>query len=259
MKKVQLTHVEKIVAVICSGTISLVNAARFSGARTGLGPSTRALSYELVPPSALPIGARHTLYRRGGKRIIDVLLASVGLVLLSPVIGLAAIAVYCTSRGPLLFRQQRPGRNGAPITVYKLRTMTHRPDRRAEREILRGDAEVTRVGSILRRLKIDELPQLFSVISGDMAIVGPRPGLLEQLPELNAVGRRRLEVRPGLTGLAQVYGNIFLSWPERWQFDADYVDRMSLALDLAILLRTIRVILVGEEHFIKKPSSGGSS
>ncbi len=109
------------------------------------------------------------------------------------------------------------------------------------------------IGRWLRRFKIDELPQIWNVLKGEMSIVGPRPSLPEQVHDLDSVGLRRLELRPGLTGLAQIYGGIFLSWPERWIYDVDYVDRVSLRLDIAIILRTVAILLRGERGFVKRP------
>jgi lipopolysaccharide/colanic/teichoic acid biosynthesis glycosyltransferase len=129
--------------------------------------------------------------------------------------------------------------------------MTHKP-RNSDHEILKGDTEVTRVGYILRRLKIDELPQLVNILKGDMALVGPRPGLPIQLKEYNEDGKIRLMVRPGLTGLAQINGNIFLSWPERWKYDRKYVESVSFILDLIIIFKTIIIVFAGEEKFVNK-------
>lgn len=128
--------------------------------------------------------------------------------------------------------------------TYKQRT----PDR----EILKNDSEVTKVGSFLRRFKIDEMPQLLNVLKGDMSLVGPRPGLARQINEFNDDGRARLLVRPGLTGLAQINGNIYLSWPERWKHDRKYVENVSFLLDLKIILKTFSIIFHGEEKYVKK-------
>ena len=196
-------------------------------------------------------------YPRFGKRLLDVTAAIVGGVLLSPVLIAAALLVKLTSRGPWLFRQRRLGRGGASFLLYKFRTMTHQA--RAPREVLDGDPEVTAIGRWLRRFKIDELPQIWSVVKGEMSIVGPRPGLPDQVHDLDRFGVRRLELRPGLTGLAQIHGNIFLSWPERWIYDADYADRVSLRLDIIIILRTVAIVLRGERGFLKRPSMSSMS
>jgi lipopolysaccharide/colanic/teichoic acid biosynthesis glycosyltransferase len=189
------------------------------------------------------------------KRAIDVGAALPALVALSPVLLVAALLVRRSSPGPVLFRQARLGYRGRVFTLYKLRTMTDRP-RVAHAEIRAGNPEVTPAGAVLRRFKIDELPQLLNVVRGDMSLVGPRPALPAQLAEYTPLALRRLEVRPGLTGLAQVNGNIALSWPERWAYDARYVDELSLALDLRILLRTLGVLLRGEQAYWRAPADG---
>ena len=120
------------------------------------------------------------------------------------------------------------------------------------REILKGDAEVTKVGAVLRRLKIDELPQIINIWRGEMSFVGPRPSLPNQIDRFNEDGKKRILVRPGLTGLAQVNGNIHLSWEERWKFDRRYVEELSFILDLKIIAKTILVVLFGERKYLNK-------
>jgi lipopolysaccharide/colanic/teichoic acid biosynthesis glycosyltransferase len=115
------------------------------------------------------------------------------------------------------------------------------------------DPDVTKLGYFLRRYKVDELPQLFNIIRGDMSFIGPRPAMPEQEALYDDFSRRRLLVRPGISGLAQVSGNIHLTWPERWQYDVQYVDGVSLIMDMKIFFRTIMVILVGEKKFLRKP------
>lgn len=179
------------------------------------------------------------------KRVSDIALAAALLVLVSPILGLAALAIRLDTPGPVLFRQQRFGRRGRPFCIYKLRTMTHQA-RRLEDQVVPGAAGVTTVGALLRRSKIDELPQLLNVLLGDMSLVGPRPLLLSQLDELDEVGRCRLDALPGLTGLTQVSGGIYLSWTQRWKLDAFYVKNASFELDLKILARTGLVVLLGD-------------
>ncbi len=193
-------------------------------------------------------------YRGGGKRCLDLVLSLAMLVLVAPLLLLSAIAIKLESRGPVLFIQARLGRGGRTFRVVKLRTMTDRP--RQDRLQVFGDhCEVTRVGRWLRRSKIDELPQLWNVIRGEMSVVGPRPGLPERLPEYDERGRRRLDVRPGLTGWAQVNGNVHLSWPQRWCYDAWYVDHHSLALDSWIVVRTVAVVGCGEKTFARRSNA----
>jgi lipopolysaccharide/colanic/teichoic acid biosynthesis glycosyltransferase len=134
--------------------------------------------------------------------------------------------------------------------------MTDKP-RISAREIRGRDPEVTPLGYWLRRFKLDELPQLYNVIKGQMSIVGPRPALPTRISSSDQLETRRLLVRPGLTGLAQINGNINLSWPERWRYDAQYVERVSLKLDLYILFRTVGVVLLGEDRFISHPEPVG--
>jgi undecaprenyl phosphate N,N'-diacetylbacillosamine 1-phosphate transferase len=192
-----------------------------------------------------------TVYTRYGKRVLDLAIAlSTSLVFL-PFFLFAAILVRVGSPGPLFFRQERLGQNGKLFILYKFRTMTHK-HRVADREILSTDPEVTKSGRLLRRLKIDELPQVLNVLKGDMSIVGPRPGLPRQIGEAG-FSRLRLVLRPGLSGWAQVNGNIHLSWQERYKYDEDYVERVSLLFDLFIVCKTLAVIALGEERFVRRP------
>ena len=176
-------------------------------------------------------------------------------VVLLPLLGLVAALVKLSSRGPVLFVQERLGRGGVTFPALKFRTMTDRV-RTAHQEVFGKTDEVTAIGYWLRRFKLDELPQLLNIVRGDMSLVGPRPALPAQQAEYSSLAWRRLEVRPGLTGLAQVSGNIHLSWPERWQYDAEYVDRLSFVLDTWIVARTIGVVFFGEEKFLRRPGVG---
>jgi lipopolysaccharide/colanic/teichoic acid biosynthesis glycosyltransferase len=191
-------------------------------------------------------------YRRWGKRLFDMTSSAAALVALGVPLAAIAILVRLDSPGPAFFNQDRVGRGGRRFRLYKFRTMTHRK-RRVTREIMPGHTEVTRVGALLRRLKLDEFPQILNVLIGDMSVVGPRPTIAEQLPGFTELAWKRLDVRPGLTGLAQISGNIHLTWPERWQYDAAYVDDITLKRDLGILAQTVVVIARGEERFVKRP------
>jgi lipopolysaccharide/colanic/teichoic acid biosynthesis glycosyltransferase len=172
-------------------------------------------------------------------RGVDLALASVGLVVASPILAAAALAVKLTDGGPVLFRQQRVGRDARDFELLKLRTMVVDAEAKgAGFAIDRGDARITRVGRLLRRTSIDELPQLVNVLRGDMSIVGPRPTLRYQVERYTDRQRKRLDVRPGLTGWAQVHGRAELAWPDRIELDVWYVEHRSPALDLRILLRT---------------------
>lgn len=203
---------------------------------------------------SLTFEPRWSVYRSFGKRLFDLAIIVPIFLAVSPVLLIAAALVKLDSRGPVFFLQERLGRYGETFLTYKFRTMTHRK-REATAEILPGHSEITRTGHWLRRFKIDELPQLLNIVNGDMSLVGPRPALPEHISEYNEAGLRRLLERPGLTGLSQVSGNIYLSWPDRWFYDARYVDRLSFLKDVAIIIKTVAVVLLGEERFLKKPNT----
>jgi lipopolysaccharide/colanic/teichoic acid biosynthesis glycosyltransferase len=155
---------------------------------------------------------------------------------------LAALAVKLTSRGPAFFRQERVGWRGRPFTVVKLRTMVHDP---GGNPLFPEYDRITPVGRWLRRLSLDEVPQLWNVVRGDMSIVGPRPTLAYQVERYTERQRQRLAVRPGITGLAQVRGRNAVSWPERIEMDLDYIERQSVALDLTILWWSVGTVVKG--------------
>lgn len=192
-------------------------------------------------------------YRTFGKRLLDLSVSVPALLAVAPLFAVIAVAIKLTSRGPVFFVQERLGRDGRTFRTFKFRTMTDR-QRTSHQEIFGKSDEVTAVGFWLRRFKLDELPQLWNIVNGDMSLVGPRPALPAQLAEYTDLARQRLLARPGLTGLAQVHGNIHLSWPERWVYDAEYVARVSFALDAWIVARTVAVVVLGEERFLKKPT-----
>lgn len=179
------------------------------------------------------------------KRCFDFLISIFILIILSPLLIVTAVLIKLTSKGPLFFKQQRVGKKGRVFSVYKFRTMTDKV--REIKQTFNDDPEVTKVGKVIRRLKIDELPQLLNVVKGDMSLVGPRPCLPNLVKEFNESAKKRLLVRPGLTGLAQVNGNIHLTWEERWEFDKEYVEEKSLLLDLKILSKTALIVLFGEK------------
>ena len=196
---------------------------------------------------------RHRFYRHFGKRAFDLLAAIPLTVALMPFVGVVALLVKLTSPGPVFFNQARLGKLGKVFVAYKFRTMLHR-ERTHHVEIREDNAEVTWVGILLRRFKIDELPQVLNVLRGEMSLVGPRPPLPEQFHDYDKETLRRLVATPGLTGLAQVNGGTQMTWPERWEYDLRYVRELSFGLDLAILLRTIMVVLFGEERFHNPPA-----
>lgn len=193
------------------------------------------------------------MYKNYLKRLFDFLAAFLILLLIFPILLISTILVKLSSRGPLFFLQERLGKNGKVFKVYKFRTMTDKK-RDVNREILKGDTEVTKVGYYLRRFKIDELPQIINILKGDMSIVGPRPCMPFQVSEFNEDGKYRVLVKPGMTGLAQTNGNIYLSWEERWKYDRQYVENVTFLLDFKIILKTILIVLLGEEKFLKHPN-----
>jgi lipopolysaccharide/colanic/teichoic acid biosynthesis glycosyltransferase len=183
---------------------------------------------------------------RGLPRALDVALAGLGLLAGAPVLAVAAVAIKLTSRGPVLYRQQRVGRDGRTFEVYKLRTMELGADPvGVGTPVLEGDPRVTRVGRVLRRFSMDEIPNLVNVLRGEMAVVGPRPTLAAQVELYTPHQRRRLEVKPGITGWAQVNGRAGIPWEERIELDVWYVDHRSPRLDLEILARTLRMLASG--------------
>src|SRR3954470_15031360 len=180
-------------------------------------------------------------------RAFDAVLAALALVVASPFLLAAAIALKLESRGPVIYRQLRVGRDGEPFELWKLRTMVSGAEAMgAGIYVLEGDARITRVGRLLRRFSLDELPNLVNVVKGEMALVGPRPTIQEQVDRYTGRQRRRLEVKPGITGWAQVNGRASLPWPERIELDIWYVENRALRLDLRILARTVRLLVTGQ-------------
>ena len=171
------------------------------------------------------------------KRLIDIFVASSGLIMLSPVLAILALLVSRKLGSPVLFRQVRPGKGGKPFQMMKFRTMTD--ERGADGELLPDEQRLTPFGQFLRSTSLDELPGLISVLKGDMSLVGPRPLLVEYLPLYSPEQARRHDVRPGITGWAQVNGRNALSWDERFKLDVWYVDNQSFWLDIKILFLTV--------------------
>jgi len=189
-------------------------------------------------------------------RAADIALAGLGLVLASPVLAGAALAIKVEDGGPVLFRQTRVGKDGEDFELFKLRTMVVDAERQgAGYAVDRGDSRITRVGRFLRRTSIDELPQLWNVVRGDMSVIGPRPTLRYQVDRYTERQRRRLEARPGLTGWAQIHGRATVPWDERIELDVWYVEHRSPRVDLTILLRTPLALFGGTY----KGSTGGWS
>ena len=184
--------------------------------------------------------------RPGLPRAFDLVAAAGALLLAGPFLLLAMVAIKLDSRGPAVYRQRRIGKDGEPFDLYKLRTMQVGADPvGVGTPVLEGDPRVTRVGRRLRRLSLDEAPNLVNVLRGEMAIVGPRPTIPPQVELYTPRQRRRLEVKPGLTGWAQVNGRAGIPWEERIELDVWYVENRSWALDLRILVRTARLLVTG--------------
>jgi lipopolysaccharide/colanic/teichoic acid biosynthesis glycosyltransferase len=180
-------------------------------------------------------------------RVLDLVIATIALVITAPLIAIAALAIKLGSRGPVLYLARRVGRDGEEFDLYKLRTMHSGNDPvGVGTPVLAGDPRVTRVGGFLRRFSLDELPNLVNVIRGEMAVVGPRPTLAAQVADYTPRQRRRLEVKPGITGWAQVNGRAGIPWDERIELDVWYVEHRSVGLDLRILARTARLLVTGQ-------------
>ena len=178
------------------------------------------------------------------KRILDIVIASVALVLLSPLYFYVAYRVRKNLGSPVLFRQVRPGLHGKPFEMIKFRTMTDERD--AEGNLLPNEQRLPKFGKMLRATSLDEMPELWNVIKGDMSIVGPRPLLMDYLPLYNKEQAKRHNVRPGMTGYAQVNGRNSISWEEKFKLDTWYVENQSIWLDFKIMFQTVRKVLVKE-------------
>ncbi len=184
------------------------------------------------------------LYKKIIKPLLDRIFAFVLIILLAPVMLIVAILIYVWDGRPVLFVQQRPGYKGKIFKIYKFRTMTNEKDENGN--LLPDEKRLKGIGKIIRSLSLDELPQLFNVLKGDMSFVGPRPLLIEYLPLYNERQRKRHEVKPGITGLAQVMGRNAISWREKFEYDIHYVENVSFWLDLKIILLTIWKIIKRE-------------
>jgi lipopolysaccharide/colanic/teichoic acid biosynthesis glycosyltransferase len=190
------------------------------------------------------------------KRALDLVLAGVAAIVTAPLVALLALAIRIESRGDPLYRQVRVGKDGEQFEIFKLRTMVAGAERiGAGLAIEEGDERITRVGGFLRRYSLDELPNVWNVLRGEMSLVGPRPTIPVQVEQYTERQRGRLRVKPGITGWAQVNGRAALPWPERIELDLFYVEHQSLALDLKILARSARLVLTG--HGLYRGDTGG--
>lgn len=188
------------------------------------------------------------MYKKYIKRFFDFTIALMALVIFMPILSLSIIAILFESPGNPFFKQRRVGRYGKVFEIFKLRTMTINP-RREIGQTKGSDSEVLWSGKVLRRFKIDELPQVFNVLKGDMSLVGPRPCLEITFEEMPEWAKQRIFTKPGLTGLAQVNGNIELSWEQRWLYDVEYLQKITFINDFLIILKTLLIIVWGEGRF----------
>jgi lipopolysaccharide/colanic/teichoic acid biosynthesis glycosyltransferase len=259
-----------VVRLAADGSIMVMQISRWSlqshgNPRIAIGRDASGVSSTLGQPlgevelNRMPQDSRtdqsafvsKSLWARRLKRPFDVIAALVLILATAPILVLAAVLVKLTSRGPLLFSQVRTGRHGQPIRPYKFRSMsgTRKPD---PLEMVSLDhPEITSVGRVIRRLKIDELPQLFSVLAGTMSLIGPRPTLPDQTERYDDFQWRRQLVRPGITGLAQVNSSASRSWDERIRYDVHYVQHHDFRMDAGILAKSVLVALLGEERFAR--------
>ncbi|MCD6555198.1 MAG: sugar transferase [Anaerolineae bacterium] len=203
---------------------------------------------------------RFRWWEQKGKRFFDVIISAIALTAISPLMALIALLVRLTLGAPVLFRQQRPGLHGKPFTIYKFRTMTNARDEHDH--LLPDEQRLTRFGHFLRSTSLDELPELWNVLKGDMSLVGPRPLLMEYLERYTPEQARRHEVKPGITGWAQVNGRNALTWEEKFKLDVWYVDHCNLWLDLKILTLTLWKVLrregITSEGHVTMPEFEGS-
>lgn len=175
------------------------------------------------------------------KRFFDIISSLLAIIILSPVLAVTAVLVRIKLGSPVLFKQERPGKDEKIFTLYKFRTMTDEKDENGE--LLPDEVRLTKFGQFLRSTSLDELPELFNILKGDMSVIGPRPLLVRYLPRYNSHQKRRHEVRPGLSGWAQVNGRNTISWEDKFNMDVEYVDNYSLLMDIKILLMTVVNVL----------------
>jgi len=183
----------------------------------------------------------NVFYRNHGKRMIDIVLSFIALIILAPLLIIIGMLVYFKLGSPVLFTQERPGKDGEIFKLYKFRTMTDEKDETGK--LLPDSIRLTKFGKFLRSTSLDELPELWNILIGDMSIVGPRPLLVEYLPLYNEQQKRRHEVRPGLTGYAQVNGRNAISWDDKFRYDVSYVDNITLISDTMIVFKTVKQVL----------------
>ncbi len=181
------------------------------------------------------------MYKNGAKRMLDMALSLCGIIVLSPVYLVLWVLIRCKLGKPVLFTQERPGKKEKIFKLYKFRSMTDERDENGQ--LLPDEVRLTRFGKLLRSTSLDELPELFNILKGDMSLIGPRPLLVKYLPYYTEEERHRHDVRPGLTGLAQVNGRNALGWEDRFAYDLEYVEKCSLLMDLKVLRMTVGKVL----------------
>lgn len=186
------------------------------------------------------------------KRLFDILGSSLGLFILSPLLVVVILLIKTTMPGPIFFKQLRVGRNKKVFNILKFRTMKVDKEAEKESDFTKDFQRITSLGRLLRRTKIDELPQLLNVFLGDMSLVGPRPTIESQVNEYTEYQMQRITMRPGMTGLAQINGNVLLSWEKRIEYDVKYIENFTFFLDIMILVKTIAIVLFGEEKFVNR-------
>ena len=187
------------------------------------------------------------------KRLFDIIVSLILLIPFLPIWVLIATLIKTTSPGPVFFLQDRPGINKKIFKVYKFRTMRPGSEKMVKgQEVMKDDDRITTIGKFLRRSKIDEIPQVLNVLKGEMSLVGPRPERIASLADYTEEISKRLNMKPGMTGLAQVSGNIYLSLEDRYKLDVFYVEHYSLLFDLKIIIRTVGVVLFGEDRYVNK-------
>lgn len=187
------------------------------------------------------------------KRLMDLLISTSLLIAFSPLWFIIAALIKLESEGPVMFLQERPGKDRKIFRVFKFRTMQLGSEKMVKgKEVMKDDPRVTAVGRVLRRTKLDEIPKLINVLIGDMSLVGPRPERISSLEDYDSEISKRLNMRQGLTGLAQVSGNIYLDLQDRYKYDVYYVENYCLLLDIKILFRTVGVVLFGEDRYVNK-------
>lgn len=193
---------------------------------------------------------KKTWYRAYFKQILDVLFVCIIMIFLIIPFLIIAVLIKLDSKGPVFFRQERLGKDKKVFKIFKFRTMTNK--QRKIEQVYKNNPEVTKIGYYLRRFKIDEMPQILNILTGDMSVIGPRPCLPDIVEKYN-LDEYRFMVKPGLSSIAGVNGSIYLSWDEKWWYDKYYVEHLSFLLDIKIFFKTFLIIILGEEKFINKP------